>query len=366
MSRDPLIHPDLLPHHRSRPIAGLPTRLLAILLLAGLLTGCSHSLLMRKDLIGAAEAAMAAGNLRQADALMAAMPAGHRQRDKRDALQQRITMRSADYARRQQHQAERLAAAGQWQQAFAALEQAQATLPPGTVPEHLQHTLRQRQQAQRQAIQASLLLTEARWRRQQQDNLQALAAMTDQEAAIVRQQWQQRQAALVAELTLLGHHYADQQDWQRAADLLRAAHALAAEQASPRLQQVEQQLTARKQQRQADTLSALQQQANAHLHRYQQSQQLDELISGRAFLQRHRQQAGLDALRTRFDMLAQQRFETALGRGDALYSQGHYRDARQQWQAVAALFPNDPGLIARLERVARVLDTIDSLSDEAR
>lgn len=161
----------------------MPDRSLCIaVLIVLLLGGCSRLQLFPDDPIVTAEQAIAAADWRQADALLTRMRASPEQQQQRHALQEQVAIRSADYARQAQRKVERLAAAGDWRAAFETLDQAQAALPPHTLPDTLRHSLAQRQQAQRNALHASVLLSEARWLQQQKQSREALATMQDDDA----------------------------------------------------------------------------------------------------------------------------------------------------------------------------------------
>jgi hypothetical protein len=260
-------------------------------------------------------------------------------------------------------EAERLSRSGRWQEAYAALDEASRQWRRSERLAAAYRELDQRQQLRYQQLQAELLLAEARSLQGSQATIQQLGTLTDRRAQTTARELGQRRETLSRELRLLGHIFAEQKDWPRTRDLLTAYAQLAGDShRDPLLIEAERQLASAAHREERARVQRIRQQGDELIDRYKRSGAVTDLVAARDFLTRHNQSGALDEAATRLEVLSRQRFRDGLGKGDTLYTQGHYAAAEKAWQEVAPLYPDDQELASKRERVRRVLESLRSLS----
>lgn len=335
------------------------------LLLALLLSGCAGlRLSMNQHALQDFQQAIATQHFKQAEQLAANLPASHKDHA---AVQKALpSLRQAEqkFASDSLRNARKLAGSQQLQTAIDLLTEARQTLPnPPAELEKLQTQLQQQQQQQIHQHQADLLASEADWLLDQQSSLDYL--IRQQENVSARDQAQhlkQRQPQLAQQLVELGQAFAKRDDWQNSYRCLSLAQRLGATHLpKDTLKQAQAQLQRAQQQRTQQRREAQQTEADERLARYQQSQLMADLLAARDYINANNQH---DSLKTQADtlkQLSQRRFNHDMHLGDTLYASGHYQSAERIWRRLAPLYPHNNELAKKLERVQKVLHSLDTL-----
>lgn len=340
-------------------------RFLSALLLALLLSGCSSLLLsMNQQALEDFQSAIDTQHFKQAEQMAANLPASHK--DYAAIQKQLPTLRQAEqaFADDSLRSARKLAASQQLQPAIDLLAQARLTLPaPPASLEQLQQQLQQQQRQQIDQHQADLLTSEADWLLGQQANLAYLTQQ--QQNASARQQasaLKARQPQLADQLVELGQAFAQRKDWQSSYRCLSLAQQLgAAKLPQDTLKQAQSHLQRAQQQRQQQRREKQQAEADERIARYQKSQLMVDLLAARDYINAHSDEDALKQQAATVNKLSQQRFNHDMHLGDTLYASGHYQSAEHIWRRLSPLYPHNSELAKKLERVEKVLHSLNSL-----
>jgi hypothetical protein len=334
------------------------------LLLTITLTGCtSRQALMETDVVAELSSARAEGDHARALDIIDRTPISHPQADAVRA-QRQLVMQDIERLQLQRvTEAERLSRSGRWQEAYAVLDDASRQWRRSDLLATAYRELDQRQQLRYHQLQADLLLAEARALQGTHATAQQLATLTDRRAQTTARELELRRDTLSRELRHLGHVFADQKDWLRTRDLLATAAQLTdGGERDPILIEAERQLASAAHRQERARAQRTRQQGDELIERYRRSESVADLVAARDFLARHNQGGTLDETATRLEGLSRERFRAGLAKGDTLYAGGDYAAAERAWSEVAPLYPDDPELAAKRERVKRVLENLRSLT----
>ena len=335
-----------------------------VVLLIFQLGGCAHHAVMRsEDLTAELANARSDNNYSLAWHIVERVPASHSQYDDIQAQREALERDINRYQQQQIQQAEGLASSGRWQEAFSALEGLERQWPGHDQVVAAQEKLQQRQALRIRQLDSDIQLAEGRWLAGQRSNIDQLGNFADRASAQYQRQLDARRIQLASQLEQAGHFFGEQKDWPRTRDLLRTAQQLSgSSERDPVLQEAERQLAnaAHRQERAAQ--QRVRQRAETLLETYQKSGRIEDLVSARDYLTRHNQAGNLDDIGTRLESLSRERFRTGLLQGDGLYAAGRYMEAQKSWQLVAPLYPTDPELSKKMDRVERVLQNLRTLS----
>lgn len=335
-----------------------------IVLVTVLLGGCAHHALMRSDDL-AAELSSARNDKDYSLAwrIVERVPSSHAQYEEIQGQREALKRDISQHQQGQIQQAEALANSGRWQEAFNTLDTLDRQWPGHDQVLAAQQKLQQRQALRIRQLDSDIQLAEGRWLVGQRSNIDQLGNFADRASAQYQQQLDTRRIQLASQLEQAGHFFGEQKDWPRTRDLLRTAHQLSgSSEKDPVLQEAERQLAnaAHRQERAAQ--QRVRQRAETLLETYQQSGRIEDLVNARDYLTRHNRAGNLDDIGTRLESLSRERFRAGLLQGDGLYAAGRYMEAQKSWQLVAPLYPADPELSKKMDRVERVLQNLRTLS----
>ncbi|MFN3714893.1 MAG: hypothetical protein ACK4SX_14650 [Alcanivoracaceae bacterium] len=338
----------------------LPIALLLILTLAGCTT---RQAVLETDFAAELASVRAEGDHARALDIVDRIPNDHPQAEAVRAQRDQI-LKDIELVQQQRvAEAERLSRSGRWQEAYAVLDDASRQWRRSDLLATAYQELEQRQQLRYHQLQADLLLAEARTLQGTHTTVQQLATLTDRRAQATARDLGLRRDTLSRELRQLGHIFADQKDWQRTRDLLASAAQLAGDnERDPILIEAERQLASVAHRQERARAQRIRQQGDELIERYRRSESVADLVAARDFLARNNQGGTLDETATRLEGLSRERFRAGLAKGDTLYAGGDYAAAERAWSEVAPLYPGDPELAAKRERVKRVLDNLRSLA----
>lgn len=257
-----------------------------------------------------------------------------------------------------------LAAAGRWQEAFDALDDAKRLWRRSNALEDAGNALVRRETALFQRLQSSLLVDEATWLGNHLNTLKQLKTLNRQDADALSQALMQRREELVETLTELGNVFAGQEDWVRTRDVLAAAHSLSGNDTPPdALVHARKQLSLEATRHRRAREDQVQSKARALLDAYDTSLSLRDLLSARDYISHNNPNGLLDPYASRLEAICQQRYQSGMQQGDALYAQGRYEDALRMWESIMPIYPGDTELDKKMERARKVLSTLKALSD---
>lgn len=340
-------------------------KLISALLLALLLCGCSSlRLSLNPHVLQDFQQAIDAQQFKQAEQIAAKLPASHKEYAAVQKALPSLRQAEQDAADKSLRAARKLAANQQLQAALDLLAQTRNNLPkPPASLTQLQTQLEQQQTQQIIQHQSDLLTSEAAWLLDQQATLNYLA--TQQQNSHARQQaesLQQRQPQLAQQLVQLGQLFAAQKDWQASFHCLSLAKRLGASKLpQDTLKLAQDQLQKAQHQRQQQRQQQQQEEVQTQIARYQKSHLMADLLAARAYVKTHNRRGELNDQAAALDKLSQQRFNHDMHLGDTLYASGHYQSAKRIWQRLAPLYPNNGELAKKLERVNRVLHSLNTL-----
>lgn len=256
-----------------------------------------------------------------------------------------------------------LAAKGQWRQAYATLEQARDQVVDAKPVQSLLDDLHHRENSHLRDLLINWYLAEARALLRTGDLDPALKEHTGTAAHRALARRQRMRHDLTDELTRLGNEYADQARWQSAYEALEMAQRLSPRRQRPAaLERARKTLDSAHDRAEIARNQAHREHAEKLIKQYQDSGRLQDLLAARTFLLQHPND-DLDDDRDQVDAWCQQRFQTEVSRGDALYARGRYRAAYQLWKQALPLDPNNVELGKKLERAGKVLHSLKTLSE---
>lgn len=341
----------------------LSNRISVLLLLTLTLTACVHHAPLDEDLVVQVKAARSEGDLKRALDLTGRASSEHPQFEDMQTLRAQVLKDIEKYQRERIREANALASSGRWQEAFALLANLDREWRRSELVEAARTELSARQNVRLQQLRADLLVAEARWLHSQQSQVEQLGTLEDNSARQLNQQLQQRRTQLVSELQQLSQHFAAAGDWQRTRDLLEGARQLSKQrERDPLLVEAEKRLATVVHRQERAATQRARQQGESLLERYRNSESIGDLVAARDFLQRHNRDGNLDDIGSRLESLSRDRLRQGLKLGDSRYATGDYAGAQRAWKEVVPLYPDDPELKGRLERVERVLNNLQRLA----
>jgi hypothetical protein len=270
-----------------------------------------------------------------------------------------------DIARHQQQQiqkANNLVRSGRWQEALDLIRDLKRQWRDSEAITEAEKVLIARQQLRLQQLRADLLIAESGWLATQHERTSQLESLADRQADKLASNVQYRQADAAEEMAQLGRFFAEQQDWHRTRALLDGARRLRGNVDRDPLQlEAEKKLSSAAHRREQATAQRVREQAGQLIEAYRQSASVDDLVKARDYLQKNNQDGTLDGVASDLESLARKQFNKGLRQGDSFYAAGQYQQAKKAWQEVSPLYPSDNELAGKIERVQRVLGSLESL-----
>jgi hypothetical protein len=226
----------------------------------------------------------------------------------------------------------------------------------------LHRELLQQQRQQTQQNMVTLLTTRARWLQNATAMLKQLQQQQqDQHASDLAKQLQKQQPELARQLLKLGTQLATDKDWKNSAYCLKMAGQLGARPSSALLAQVKHRLGQARSERELQHQAQLRQEAEARISRYNKSDAITDLLAARNYIRTHNEDDALAEASATIQQLSRKRLQHDIHLGDTFYANGDYQHAEQVWQQLAPLSPGNHELEKRLDRVARVLHSLQAL-----
>lgn len=357
----PDTHPVPRCHH------ALPSAVRVLVLGMALLmaSGCAGVRMMwAQDPVGDLEQALEEQDFDRARMIIDNLPARHRDHDAVQEFSPRIEQAINRFEQTHASRAEGLAQQGKWRAAHEELDAAREKWSRGSALDEADLQLEQRQQEALQELRADLTAAEARWMVSQLPRRRDLDDFTLRQAQADERRFALRQRQLLDELDELARWFAEREDWARVASLLTPARQLSPDDSRPPLLEQAQEKVARESRgRRAHKEASLRQKAREKLARYEQSGELDDLLRAQVHVEDASRTTDMEEERKRLEQLVHKRLDEALHTGDSLYAQGDYQGALDVWKSLLPLAPEHRPLQSRLERLQRVLESLEKLEE---
>lgn len=333
-----------------------------VLLSVLLFSGCTHQALMESDLSSQLNSARSNSDYVKALDIINKAPIEHPQYDSLQQQREGLLQEIARYQQQRVAEADKLASSGRWQEAFSLINELDRQWRGADPITAARQTLEARQHLRLQQLRADLLTAEAEWLLAHQGSVSQLSALADSQAENLVSSVRRRQSELAAEMSPLGHFFADQKDWRRTRTLLDSARRLGdSEERDPLLVEAERQLASAAHRREQAASQRTRQRADVLIEAYRKSGAIKDLVAARDYLQKNNKDGALDEVGTSLESLCREQFRQGLRKGDSLYAAGNYPQAEKVWLEISPLYPGDNELAAKIERVRRVLGNLQNL-----
>lgn len=339
---------------------------LLVLILCLTFAGCV-SLSSRSQSAASFQQALKQQDFRRAESIATQLDASHT--DYPEIKKQLPALRRAE----QQFMADALARARaltdkqQFKAARELLENARERLPApaSELADARKETDRQEQQWVNLRL-ADLRTSEAEWLLGQQTTLSFLTQQQqDRTARRAATALDRRRQTLAHELASLGETFADQEDWSSSQRCLLLAARLDEKSAPAELlKSVQARLEAVRTRKVQQKNSQLQDDANGLITRYHESRKISDLLAANRFVNTRNRNGELMEQAQTLETLTRERIEHDMQQGDAFYANGRYTDASRIWHALRPIAPGNDELKKKLERVSRVLNSLDTLKQQ--
>jgi len=338
------------------------TLLLRLLFLSLLLGGCSHQALMDADLNDELNAARSNGDYVKALRVIDRAPSEHPQYELIQQQREPLLKEIDRYQQQQIKEANNLVRSGRWQEALDLIRDVKKQWRDSPALIEAEQSLFARQQLRLHQLHADLLVAEADWLATQHERTNQLEALADRQAEKLAREVRYRQNNVAEEMALLGQFFAEQQDWQRTRALLDGERKLrGSTERGPLLLEAEKKLAGVAHRREQASSQRAREQARVLIDAYRQSSAINDLVKARDYLQKNNLDGALDEMASDLEVLCRKQFNKGLRDGDSLYAAGRYQQAKKVWLEVSPLYPGDNELAGKIERVQRVLDSLESL-----
>lgn len=338
-------------------------RSITFAILVSLGAGCAHMLVPMEQLEPTFGEALDEHNYDFAAALLERLPDDY---PAQEALRKRFQQASSAYAREVVSRATRQANQGRWVDAFATLDEGRARWEDSPEIAEATDQLKAREAALYRRLHAELLLAEANWlasRRQQTGELEQLHRRDARRLAV---RWDRRASDVTARLQKLADRFIAAEDWSGARRLLLAASQVTGEDLSARMALVDEKVGRERSVPSSRPSGATRARAGELLSVYERSGDMADLVAARQHIFGHNSSGQLDTYAARLEELSRRRFQQGVIAGDQLYAAGHYREAKEIWEATLQLYPDDEELKKKLQRAEKVLKNLETLSRSQR
>lgn len=342
-------------------LRGRFARPLALAIALSLGSGCTHLLVPTDKVAPAFSEALEENDYDAAQALLNRLPASH---PGAQALHQQFEAEAAAYENAVAEKAVDQANRGRWVEAFEVLDEGQDHWDDSPAIANALEQLKAREARLYRRLHAELLLAEADWITTRQAQTDELSRLHRRDARRLAVSWDRRTSALADHLEKLAERFIKSEDWIGARKLLVAAGKVSGEDMSERIAAVEDRMPPPAERR--DRSGEQKARAGKLLAEYEASGDMSDLFAARKHIFSHNNQGQLDTYAARLEDISRRRFEQGVIAGDQLYAAGRYREARDTWQAILQLYPNDAELQKKLERANKVLENLKALSREQR
>ena len=339
-------------------------RLLLIMLLLLFTSGCAGLRLMwAQDPLGEIDEALAEEDLNRAYTIIEQLPRRHGQHEEVQAQRPRLEEKASAFEQQRIARAEELAAEERWGAAVDELDDALARWSHGEALQEARERIREQEHRALLGLRADLALAESRWLLREQERRELLDGFAAPAASEHRQRLTQRRESLSEELRYLAGELRDE-DWTRVRHLMESALALSTEEEDEEdralLEEAQKQLAEKDASRRARHQASLRERISDDLDRYAESNRIEDLVRARTHLGENPDD-GLQEEYRKVRELVKQRVEQDIARGDSLYARGAYREALEHWKGLVPLAPEHEGLRSRLNRLERVLQSLERL-----
>lgn len=334
------------------------------LLLGLLLSGCSHQALMNADLNGELNSARNNHDYIKALQVIDKAPSEHPQYEYIQRQRESLLKDIARFQQQQIKEADNLSRSGRWQESLDQIRDLKKQWRDSDAVTEAEQALITRQQLRLQQLRADLLVAESGWLAAQHQRSSQLAALADRQADRLAQNIQRRQSSVAEEMAQLARFFSEQQDWHRTRALLDGERKLlGSTERNPLQLEAEKKLAGAAHRRGQAANQRARQQADVLIEIYRQSAAIDDLVKARNYLQKNNQNGMLDEVASNLESLCREQFNKGLRHGDSLYAAGQYRQAEKAWLEVTPLYSGDNELAGKVERVRRVLDSLQNLKN---
>lgn len=340
----------------------MPERLVIVLLLLLFTTGCAGLRLMwAQDPVGQVEEALAEEDFERAHSIIANLPRRHAQHEAVQAQRPRLEEKASAFEQERIARAEALAGEHRWRDALETLDEALLRWPRGQALQETRAQIQEREYRALLGVRADLALAESRWLMHQHRPRELLSDFATPRAAEQRDRLAERRVTLADEMRHLASELREE-DWARVERLLEAARSLSPEKGIDEdlLEEARNRLAREDASRRARVREGLREQIREDLRRYAESGRVEDLLRARSHLPENPDE-GLREEYRKIRELVNRRVERDLARGDSLYAQGAYREALESWKVLVPLAPEHEGLRSRLNRLERVLHSLERL-----
>lgn len=228
-----------------------------------------------------------------------------------------------------------------------------------------QEVARQEQQQTNLRL-ADLWNSEAEWLLGQQSSLAFLGNQSiDRPAQRAARSLADRRQALAGQLATLGSQFAELEDWNSSQRCLVMAERLDKSMSQPELlARVQARISAIRSRQVQQKNGQLQDEANALVARYRDSKKIGDLLAALRFVNARNRNGELLDQAQLLDAARHERIEQDMKQGDAFYANGRYAEAKRSWHSLTPLAPDNDELKKKLERVNRVLESLDTLKQQ--
>lgn len=336
-------------------------RPLAIAIALSLGSGCTHLLVPADKVAPAVSDALDQRNYNAAQALLNRLSESD---PRAQALHGEFEAETAAYEKSVVEKAVERANRGRWTEAFEILDDGLDHWDDSPAIVDAMNQLKAREARLYRRLHAKLLLAEADWITSRRAQTEELSRLHRRDARRLAVSWDRRTEDLAEHLEKLAERFIKAEDWNGARNLLLAAGEVSGKDLSARIVAVEERMPPPEERR--DVSGELKARAGQLLAEYEKSGDMSDLVAARKHIFGHNSQGQLDTYAAQLEDISRRRFEQGVIAGDQLYAAGRYQEARDTWQAVLELYPDNAELQKKLERANKVLENLRALSREQR